>query len=69
MKGKRGEVERVLCTKKRKEYKGLLEKKREEHNETWLKEMEEDKSIKKFWKEINIGKKRVRVLKKIKQGK
>lgn len=40
----------------RKEYKVLLEKKKEQKINKWLKEIEEDKSMKRFWEEVN-GKK------------
>lgn len=44
----------------RKEYKELLERKKEERNERWMKVIEEDKSIKNFWKQISIKRKKRR---------
>lgn len=44
--------------KKRKEYKDTIRKKKEEHNEKWLKEIEKDKSMKKFGNEYKEAKRK-----------
>lgn len=55
-KAKKREVS-VAERKKREEYRGLIQRKKDERQEKWLRKVEADKSLKKFWGEIN-GEKR-----------
>lgn len=55
-KGKIGDVEKEVCAQKRREDKELIERKNMEHNERRLKEVVEDKTMSKFWKEIVMKK-------------
>lgn len=65
---KNGECEIEEKTKKRREYKEMIIRKKEEFYTKETKEIEEDRSMSKFWKAINeTKKKRVKISKRIKK--
>lgn len=65
---KEGKVNTETRNEKRKEYKWTIKKKKEEFNTNLTKEIEKDKSMKKFWQALNeTKKKRTTASKKIKK--
>lgn len=64
---KRGEISKDKCIRRRKEYRELIGRKKDKENQKRLREVEEDKTMGKFWKAILTRKRRIEVSEKIRQ--